>query len=77
MSKTAHDLADWDLQPLGDDRWLLQTRDPAPWFDLPADTSDTIWYPRTDYYAKAVADFGGMIMSRTSPLDTQALGPAR
>jgi hypothetical protein len=67
--KKAHDLADWDLEPLGDDRWLLQTRDAARWFDLPADTSDTIWYPHTDYYAKAVVDFGDMIMSRSSPLE--------
>ncbi len=51
----AHDLSDWQVTQVTSDRYLVEARDLAPWF------TGTRTDP--DVYAKAVHDFGPMLVT--------------
>ncbi len=62
----AHDLSDWTITGLGDDRHLVEARNLADWYAQPP---SRIYYRDPGFMAKPRADFGDMILTRQRAAD--------
>lgn len=61
----ANDLSAWDIDSLGNDRYLVQARELEPWFDRePTEIYGVPWpVPDPDVLDRARRDFGAMILT--------------